>query len=182
IALLQFWRGEQEFLRPYPLHWALYVETSPDVGNTYEIVGDQNTYTFRMTENQPFEHKGYRGGCCVGRLNSEEELALMGDILKKVEIFQDIPTWNSHNWVKTALRTLRHSGFCIDLDESIGNLQYIMLHQLESWFEITHGVEGGVAEYPVQFVGYEYLDCVLHSRLRMLQRRAHVGRRGLYIW
>ncbi|KAG1790208.1 uncharacterized protein HD556DRAFT_1242660, partial [Suillus plorans] len=183
ISLFQYWRGQQEFLtRPYPLHWVLFVETSPDFGNTYEIVGDQNTYTFRMTENQFFDDREYRGGCQVGILKSEAELTLMGEILQKVVIFQNIPTWNSHNWVKAALRTLGHSSFCIHLDVLVGNLQYVMLDQLECWFRIQcRGYKVGF-EYSVQFVGHEYLECVLQSRLRMLQRRAHLGRGGVFIW
>ncbi|KAG2072802.1 hypothetical protein BDR04DRAFT_971338, partial [Suillus decipiens] len=83
------------------------------VGNTFEIVGDQTTYTFRMTENQLFENKDYRGGCYVGRVKSKAEVALMGVILKKVEVFQNIPAWNSHEWAKAALSVPRNSGFFI---------------------------------------------------------------------
>ncbi|KAG2032114.1 hypothetical protein BDR03DRAFT_1002803 [Suillus americanus] len=103
----------------YLLRWALYVETGQDVGNTYEIVGEQDSYTFRMTENQPLENKDRCGGCYVGRLNSDTELALMGDILKKVEVFQNNLAWNSHDWVETALTTLGDSGFSIHMEEWI---------------------------------------------------------------
>ncbi|KAG1766848.1 hypothetical protein EV702DRAFT_980562, partial [Suillus placidus] len=126
------WQGEEEPLKLYPLHWAFYVETGPGVGNTYEVVGDHNTYTFRIRLNQPLgNQEDYCGGCCVG-IVSEAELAIMGDILATVKVFRNIPFWNNHNWVVTALRALRDSGFCIHREEApcYGDLQDIMLYEL----------------------------------------------------
>ncbi|KAG1893838.1 uncharacterized protein F5891DRAFT_1195864 [Suillus fuscotomentosus] len=162
IALVQFWRGQKEPLRPYPLHWALYVETGPGVGNTYEIVGDQSTYTFRMTVDQPLANKeGYRGCCYLGRV-SEAKLPRMGAILAKIEVFRNCPIWNSHDWVETALRTLRDSGFPVHSKEEVlhGCLQDEMLWQLEDW----PGIED-----VVEFVGYQYLECVIYSKSRRLR-------------
>jgi hypothetical protein len=88
----------------------LYVETGSGIGNTYEIIGDQDSYTFSMTENQPLENKDCYGRCYVRSLDSETVLALIRDNLKKVEVFRNNPAWNSHDWVETALRTLRDSG------------------------------------------------------------------------
>ncbi|KAG2352833.1 hypothetical protein BDR07DRAFT_1435936 [Suillus spraguei] len=132
--------------------------------------------TFRMTENQPLANKeDCRGGCYVGRVNSEAQLALMGHLLEKVEVFQNIPVWNSHDWVEAALRTLRNSGFFIHGKKSTiyGCLQDIMICELESWLGVT---------YAVRFVGFEYLECVLHSRRRYLERREELARRGVRVW
>ncbi|KAG1876170.1 hypothetical protein C8R48DRAFT_374376 [Suillus tomentosus] len=162
IALVQFWRGQKEPLRPYPLHWALYVETGPGVGNTYEIVGDQSTYTFRVTVNQPLANKeDYHGCCYLGRV-SEAKLPRMGAILAKIEVFRNCPVWNIHDWVGTALRTLRDSGFPVHSEEEVrhGRLQDEMLWQLEDW----PGIEG-----VVEFVGYQYLECVIYSKSRRLR-------------
>ncbi|KIK45354.1 hypothetical protein CY34DRAFT_78130, partial [Suillus luteus UH-Slu-Lm8-n1] len=130
IALFQFWRGQEEPNRLYPLHWAFYIETGPDVGNTYEVVGDENTYTFRTRVNQLLENKeDHRGGCYVGRVNSDAELVKMGDILAKVEIHRNLPFWNSNSWVETALRVLHDARFCIYSEQfmKFGRLQNTML-------------------------------------------------------
>ncbi|KAG2338088.1 hypothetical protein BDR05DRAFT_1004505 [Suillus weaverae] len=142
IALVQFWRREEEPLKLYPLHWAFYVETGPGVGNTYEVVGD-HSYTFRIRLNQPLENmEDYRGDCCVG-IVSEVELAIMEDILATVKVFRKSPLWNNHNWVETALRALRDSCFSIYREEALyyGDLQDAMLYELESQRGIEDVVE-----------------------------------------
>lgn len=136
-----------------------------------------------MTVNQPLANKeDYRGCCYLGRV-SETKLSRMGAILAKIEVFRNCPIWNSHDWVETALRTLRDSGFPVHSEEEVrhGRLQDEMLWQLEDW----PGIEG-----VVEFVGYQYLECVIYSKSRRLRiegqewtkRSGLGGRRVGRIW
>ncbi|KAG2096382.1 hypothetical protein BD769DRAFT_1780802 [Suillus cothurnatus] len=104
IKVVQFWRGEKEPLRPYPLHWAIYVETSPGIGNIYQLVGNQTNYAIDIRFNQPVENsEDWRGSYSAGSVNSTE-LVEMETILPRVDIIHNLPCWNSQDWVDDALR------------------------------------------------------------------------------
>ncbi|KAG1772561.1 hypothetical protein EV702DRAFT_617017 [Suillus placidus] len=157
VKVVQFWRGEKEPLRPYPLHWAIYVETSPGVGNTYQLVGNQKNYAIDIKLNQPLENpKDLRGSYSVGRV-SRTELAEMEAILPRVDIIHGIPWWNSQDWVDDALRYLKCWGFSDIVGEmELSRLQDKMCWLLESWPGIENAVE---------FVGDSPdLACVLWNR------------------
>ncbi|KAG2338879.1 hypothetical protein BDR05DRAFT_1003832 [Suillus weaverae] len=157
VKVVQFWRGEKEPLRPYPLHWAIYVETSPGVGNTYQLVGNQKNYATDIKLNQPLENpKDLRGSYSVGRV-SRAELAEMETILPRVDIIHGIPWWNSQDWVDDALRYLKCWGFSDIVGEiELSRLQDKMCWLLESWPGIENAVE---------FVGdSQDLACVLWNR------------------
>ncbi|KAG2029748.1 hypothetical protein BDR03DRAFT_975593, partial [Suillus americanus] len=84
IKVVQFWRGEKEHLRPYPLHWAICVEISPGIGNAYQLVGNQTNYTIDIRFNQP------RQSSPKWRQPSKE--------LISYTIFRALPCWNSQDW------------------------------------------------------------------------------------
>jgi hypothetical protein len=99
------------------------------------------------------------GGCYVGRVNLDAQLAAMGDILAKVRIHQSLPYWNSHAWVEVALRRLGNSGFGINCEKLmwLRHLQQSMLYELENWPGIGPGIE---------FVSHKYLECVTESKIQ----------------
>lgn len=157
IKVVQFWRGEKEPLRLYPLHWAIYVETSPGIGNTYQLVGNQTNYAIDIRFNQRLENsEDWRGSYSVGSVSSTE-LAETETILQRVDIIHNLPSWNSQDWVDDALRYLKCWGFSDIIGElELANLQDRMCWLLESWPGIQNAVE---------FVGdSEGLACVLSNR------------------
>ncbi|KAG1736010.1 hypothetical protein EDB19DRAFT_1060043 [Suillus lakei] len=157
VQVIQFWRGAKEHRRPYPLHWAIYVETSSGIGNTYEIIGNPTNYAINIRLNQPLANaKDCRGGYVVGRVNWLE-LDEMERILPRVDIIHNLPCWNSHDWVDDALRYLKCWGFSNIIGETeLSRLQDDMCWLLESWPGI---------ETAVEFVGdSEDLACVLANR------------------
>ncbi|KAG1861570.1 hypothetical protein DFJ58DRAFT_777423 [Suillus subalutaceus] len=156
IKVVQFWRGEKEHLRPYPLHWAICVETRPDIGNTYQLVGDQTNYAIDIKLNQRLPKSDERGSYSVGSVSSTE-LDEMETTLRRVDIIHNLPCWNSQDWVDDALRYLKCWGFSDIIGETkLANLQDRMCWMLESWPGILDAVE---------FVGdSEDLACVLSSR------------------
>jgi hypothetical protein len=164
IKVVQFWRGEKEPLRPYPLHWAIYVETSPGIGNIYQLVGNQTNYAIDIRFNQPVENsEDWRGSCSAGSVNSME-LAEMETVLPRVDIIHNLPCWNSQDWVDDALRYLKCWGFSDIIGEpELANLQDSMCWLLES----RPGIENAV-----EFVGdSEDLACVLSNRRSAEMRR-----------
>jgi hypothetical protein len=164
IKVVQFWRGEKEPLRPYPLHWAIYVETSPGIGNIYQLLGNQTNYAIDIRFNQPVENsEDWRGSFSAGSVNSTE-LAEMETILPRVDIIHNIPCWNSQDWVDDALRYLKCWGFSDIIGEpELANLQDSMCWLLES----QPGIENAV-----EFVGdSEDLACVLSNRRSAEMRR-----------
>ncbi|KAG1863812.1 hypothetical protein F4604DRAFT_1030306 [Suillus subluteus] len=157
IKVVQFWRGEKEHLRPYPLHWAICVETRPDIGNTYQLVGNQTNYAIDIKLNQRLpKSDDWRGSYSVGSVSSTE-LDEMETTLRRVDIIHNLPCWNSQDWVDDALRYLKCWGFSDIIGETkLANLQDRMCWMLESWPGIKNAVE---------FVGdSEDLACVLSSR------------------
>ncbi|KAG2128086.1 hypothetical protein BD769DRAFT_1639885 [Suillus cothurnatus] len=157
VKVVQFWRGEKESLKPYPLHWAIYVETSPGIGNTYQLVGNQTNYAIDIRLNQPLENSGdLRGSHSVGNVNWTE-LTEMETILSRVDIIHKLPSWNSQDWVDDALRYLKCWGFSGIVGETkLAALQEQMLWLLECWPGIENAVE---------FVGdSEDLACILSNR------------------
>ncbi|KAG2128667.1 uncharacterized protein EDB93DRAFT_406618 [Suillus bovinus] len=156
VQVVQFWRGEEEPRRPYPLHWAIYVETSPSIGNTYQIAGDSTNYAIDIRLNQPLENlEDLRGSCIVGKVN-RKELDAMETLLPRVAIMRDLPCWNSHNWVEDALGYLRRCCcFSIVGEIKLSGLQDNMCWLLEEWPEIEDAVE---------FVGDANLACVQNNR------------------
>ncbi|KAG2029747.1 hypothetical protein BDR03DRAFT_1096222 [Suillus americanus] len=157
IKVVQFWRGEKEHLRPYPLHWAICVETSPNIGNTYQLVGNQTNYAIDIKLNQRLENsEDWRGSYSIGSVSSTE-LAEMETTLRRVDIIHNLPHWNSQDWVDDALRYLKCWGFSDIIGEpELAKLQDRMCWLLESWPGIQNAVE---------FVGdSEDLACVLSNR------------------
>ncbi|KAG1802597.1 hypothetical protein EV424DRAFT_1304381, partial [Suillus variegatus] len=110
VESVQFWRGEEEPGRPYPLHWAIYVETGLGIGNTYQIIKNSDNYTLNVRHNQPLENrKDWRGSFIVGTV-TWVEFSEMERILATVDITYDVPSWNSHDRVMSALVSLSGSG------------------------------------------------------------------------
>jgi hypothetical protein len=142
-------------LRPYPLQWAIYVETSRGIGNTYQLVGDQTNYAIDIKLNQPLENPDdLRGKYPVGSV-SPTELAEMETILPRVDIIHNIPWWNGQDWVDDALRYLKCWGFSKICGEAeLSGLQDKMCWLLESSPGINNAVE---------FVGCPDLACILAS-------------------
>ncbi|KAG2073066.1 hypothetical protein BDR04DRAFT_958236, partial [Suillus decipiens] len=134
VQVVQFWRGEEEPLRPYPLHWAIYVETSAGIGNTYQIAGNSPDYAIDIRLNQPLENlEDLRGSLIVGRVN-KGELDAMEQLLARVAIVRNLPHWNSHNWVEGALGYLRRCYFLGIVGEMVLlSLQDDMCWLLEKW-------------------------------------------------
>ncbi|KAG1822143.1 hypothetical protein EV424DRAFT_1399885 [Suillus variegatus] len=156
VQVVQFWRGEEEPRRPYPLHWAIYVETSPGIGNTYQTAGDSENYAINIRLDQPLENpEDLRGSCIVGSV-SRTELDAMETLLTRVVIVRDLPCWNSHNWVEDALGYLRRCCFFSIVGEiKLSGLQDNMCWLLEDWPGIEDAVE---------FVGDTDLACVQNNR------------------
>ncbi|KAG2074282.1 hypothetical protein BDR04DRAFT_1151368 [Suillus decipiens] len=157
VKVVQFWRGEKEPLRPYPLHWAIYVETSPGIGNTYQLVGDQTNYTIDIRLNQPIKNsKDLRGSYSVGSV-SWTELVEMETILPRVDIIHGLPWWNSQDWVEDALRYLKCWGF----SNIIGETMLAGLQDQMCWLvECQPGIDAAV-----EFVGdSKDLACILSNR------------------
>ncbi|KAG1863811.1 hypothetical protein F4604DRAFT_1030219 [Suillus subluteus] len=108
IKVVQFWRGEKEHLRSYPLHWAIYVETSPDIGNIYQLVGNQTNYAVDIRLNQHFQNSDdWRGSYSVGSVSSTE----LAEMVRRADITHDLLCWNSQDWVDDTLRYLKCWGF-----------------------------------------------------------------------
>ncbi|KAG1821677.1 uncharacterized protein BJ212DRAFT_1585691 [Suillus subaureus] len=93
VEVVQFWRGEKEPLQPYPLHWAIYVETSPGIGNTYQLVGNQTNYAIDIRISQPLENsEDLRGSHSVGSGFS----GIIGET--KLACLQDNMCWLLEGW------------------------------------------------------------------------------------
>ncbi|KAG1752807.1 hypothetical protein EDB19DRAFT_1903198 [Suillus lakei] len=133
VQVVQFWRGQEEYLRPHPLHWVIYLPTGPDIGNTYHLKGDADTYTMEFRRNQPHVNPDdWRGSHTMGRV-AEHHLYLFERNLASVPITYDDPTWNSQNWVWECLRQLRHQNFEISWEFRQCELQTKMCCLLEDW-------------------------------------------------
>ncbi|KAG2039658.1 hypothetical protein BDR03DRAFT_804772, partial [Suillus americanus] len=136
VEVVQFWRGEKRPQQPYPLHWAIYVETSPGIGNTYQIVGNSNNYAINIKHNQPLENRNdWRGSLIVGTV-TWVELGEMERILTTVDIMRDDPGWNSHDWVVSGLIFLSGSGLSgimIMSESRLRDLHNNMYWLLEVW-------------------------------------------------
>ncbi|KAG1863830.1 hypothetical protein F4604DRAFT_1783952 [Suillus subluteus] len=123
VEVVQFWRGEKKPQQPYPLHWAIYVETGRGIGNTYQIVGNSNNYAINIRHNQPLENRNnWRGSLIVGNV-TWVELCEMERILPTVGIMRSDPNWNSHDWVVSALISLSRSGLSGMMIMSEGRLR-----------------------------------------------------------
>ncbi|KAG2073995.1 hypothetical protein BDR04DRAFT_966052, partial [Suillus decipiens] len=110
VEVVQFWRGREEPRQPHPLHWAIYVETGRGMGSVYQIIGNPNNYTIEIKHNRLFENRTHwRGSFIVGTV-TWAELGAMESILARVEVIRGVPTWNSRNWVASALVSLSRSG------------------------------------------------------------------------
>ncbi|KAG1887008.1 hypothetical protein F4604DRAFT_1916842 [Suillus subluteus] len=157
VEVVQFWRGEEEPLRPYPLHWAIYVETSPGIGNTYQLVGNQKNYAIDIRLSQPLENsEDLRGSYSVGSV-SWAELAEMETILLRVDIIHDVPWWNGQDWVDDALRYLKCWGFSGIIEET----KLAWLQDKMCW--LLEGCDG--IQNAVEFVGDSGdLACVLSNQ------------------
>ncbi|KAG1861569.1 hypothetical protein DFJ58DRAFT_872310 [Suillus subalutaceus] len=142
IKVVQFWRGEKEHLWPYPLHWAICVEISPDIGNTYQLVGNQTNYPIDIRLNLRLQNSDdWRGSYSVGSVSSTE-LDEMETTLRRVDIIHDLLCWNSQDWVDDTLRYLKCWGFSDIIEEpELANLQDRMCWLLESWPGIQNAVE-----------------------------------------
>lgn len=151
--LCNFGKAKQQ---PYPLQWAIWVETGPRIGHTFKLVGDQTNYAIDIRLHQPLENwHNLRGSYCVGTVN-RKELDEMESILQRVDIIHNIPWWNDQDWVDDALRYLRCWGFSNIVGEAeLARLQDIMCWLLECWPEINDAV---------QFDGYPDLACVLSNK------------------
>ncbi|KAG1752806.1 hypothetical protein EDB19DRAFT_1669900 [Suillus lakei] len=111
VKVVQFWRGQEEYLRPNPLHWVIYIPTGPGIGNTYHLLGNTDT---------------------VGRV-AAHQLALFERHLASIPITCHDPQWNSQNWVWECLRHLRHQHFEISWEFRQCELQTKMCCLLEDW-------------------------------------------------
>ncbi|KAG1841696.1 hypothetical protein DFJ58DRAFT_844944 [Suillus subalutaceus] len=131
VEVVQFWRGEEEPLRPYPLHWAIYVETR-----------NRKNYAIDIRLSQPLENsEDLRGSYSVGSV-SWAELAEMETILLRVDIIHDVPWWNGQDWVDDALRYLKCWGFSGIIEETkLAWLQDKMCWLLEGCDGIQNAVE-----------------------------------------
>ncbi|KAG2747057.1 hypothetical protein P692DRAFT_20736616, partial [Suillus brevipes Sb2] len=106
VEVVQPRPGEEEHRRPYPLHWAIYVETGPGIGNTYQITRNSYNYAINIRLDQPPKNrKDWRGSFIVGTV-TWAELGEMERILATVDIVRNVPSWNSHDWVMSALISL----------------------------------------------------------------------------
>jgi hypothetical protein len=67
VEVVQLRPGEE---KPYPLHWAIYVETGLGI---YHITGNSDNYAIDIRIDQPLENrKGWRGIFTVGTATSAE--------------------------------------------------------------------------------------------------------------
>ncbi|KAG1797644.1 uncharacterized protein BJ212DRAFT_1465224 [Suillus subaureus] len=133
VEVVQFWQGQKEYLRPYPLHWVIYIPTGPGIGNTYHILGNTDTYTIEFKRNQPHVNPNdWRGSFTVGRV-ATHQLALLERHLASVPITRHDPRWNSQNWVWECLRYLRRQRFEISWQFRQCDLQTKMCCLLEEW-------------------------------------------------
>ncbi|KAG2101339.1 uncharacterized protein F5147DRAFT_762725 [Suillus discolor] len=98
VELLQSWRGGEGPQQHCPLRWAIYVETSPGIGNIYQIIGNSDNYAIDVGRNQPLE-----------RTFALEELGEMEGIFETVEIVRNVPSWNNNDWIISALGSLSQS-------------------------------------------------------------------------
>ncbi|KAG2135769.1 hypothetical protein DEU56DRAFT_388263 [Suillus clintonianus] len=156
VEIIQLWRGKIGPYRHFPLHWVIYVETDPGIGNTYQVVGNPDNYATDIKLNQPYEKSdNWRGSFSVGTVNWVQ-LGEMERIISRVQIMHDIPGWNSQDWVASALFSLKCSGF-FGITSEVGVLELAdkMCWLLEGW----PGVEN-----MVEFIGGDDLACVIANR------------------
>lgn len=107
VELLQSWRGGEGPQQHCPLRWAIYIETSPGIGNIYQIIGNSDNYAIGVGRNQPLERDLY-DRLSIGTVTLEE-LGEMEGILETVEIVRNVPSWNNNDWIISALGTLSQS-------------------------------------------------------------------------
>ncbi|KAG2132553.1 hypothetical protein BD769DRAFT_1448163 [Suillus cothurnatus] len=116
IEVVQFWRGQKEYLRPYP-----------------HIIGNTDTYTIEFKRNQPHANPDdWRGSFTVGRV-AAHQLALLERHLASVPITHHDSRWNSQNWVWDCLHHLRRQRFEISWHLRQCDLQTMMCTLLEEW-------------------------------------------------
>ncbi|KAG2148702.1 uncharacterized protein EDB93DRAFT_1084775 [Suillus bovinus] len=107
VETVQIWRLGKEPQRPYSLHWALYVETSPGIGNTYQIMGTSDNYAIDIRRNRPLEND-WSKRIIMGTVTLEE-IDEMERILTTVDIMHNVPNWNGNDWFMSALVSLSRS-------------------------------------------------------------------------
>ncbi|OJA13696.1 hypothetical protein AZE42_10924 [Rhizopogon vesiculosus] len=133
VEVIQFWRGQRAPGRPYPLHWAIYIPTGPGIGNTYEILGNIDTFTINFRRNQPHQNThAWRGSFLVCRLPIHQ-LAQFETLLATVPVMRNDQRWNCQNWVWDGLRCIRQQGFQISREITLVTLQAQMYNLLEDW-------------------------------------------------
>ncbi|KAG2096367.1 hypothetical protein BD769DRAFT_1394686 [Suillus cothurnatus] len=115
VEVVQFWRDEERTRRHCPIHWAIYVETGPGIGSTYQIIGNSNNYAIDIRHNQPLQTQNQRYGSIVVGTVTWVELFEMERILATVDI---MPDWNSHDWVMSALVSLSELSGIMIMSES----------------------------------------------------------------
>ncbi|KAG2047148.1 hypothetical protein BDR06DRAFT_1032714 [Suillus hirtellus] len=94
VEVIQFWQGQKEPLQPYPLHWVIYIPTSPSIGNTYHILGNMDTYTIDFRHSQPYPNPdAWRGSFAIGKV-AAHQLTQMEQHLASIPIACHDPRWN----------------------------------------------------------------------------------------
>ncbi|KAH7911113.1 hypothetical protein BJ138DRAFT_1186261 [Hygrophoropsis aurantiaca] len=133
IEVIQFWRGKNHKGYPYPLHWAIFIPTSPGRGHTYEVLGNIDSFTFHSVRDAPHHSPTmWRGSFTAGYVPITH-LSFMEEILRRVPIVRSNLDWNCQNWVSDALGRLRMHGLSINSAVSHSTLRTEMFQLLEAW-------------------------------------------------
>ncbi|KAG1751171.1 hypothetical protein EDB19DRAFT_1846179 [Suillus lakei] len=116
----------------YPPDWAIWIPTGPGVGNTYQIIGDQDTYTLDIRRNQPkvIPYPG-QTSVHVGRV-AAHKLAVLEKCLIGRPITHHDPKWNPRYWVWEALNfcSFRVGGFNVTPGMTQWDLDHMMIELL----------------------------------------------------
>ncbi|KIJ19159.1 hypothetical protein PAXINDRAFT_97186 [Paxillus involutus ATCC 200175] len=133
IEVVQFWRGERSPRRPYPLHWAIFVRTSPGRGNYYQVAGNIDTFTVDARYNVPLQNReAWRGSHVVGYV-APSHLHNLEVHLAQIPVVRHCRDWNCQNWVYDALKRLNFQELYTDVHLSMSRLQTQMCCLLEAW-------------------------------------------------
>ncbi|KAG1736783.1 hypothetical protein EDB19DRAFT_1829817 [Suillus lakei] len=113
--------------------WATYISTGPGIGNIYEILGDQDTYTLDIRRNQPEPNPDPLGRerIEVGKV-ALDQLDWLETYLARVPIRRHDPNWYPNHWVWDVLCDLRERGFAIDRTLRQWYLERHMLRELRA--------------------------------------------------
>ncbi|KAN0090758.1 hypothetical protein V8E55_004324 [Tylopilus felleus] len=157
LELVQFCRHELNRSQSHPLHWALFVRTSPPTapmgglparprpgtvhqqahGNFYELVGTPDTHTAQFFPGAfaPETYPDWRGTHVIGWVQPVV-LGAFERAVRQVPVWRGRPEWRCQQWayeVVCALGGGRCQGVYVDAGVTWAGMQRQMGRLLEAW-------------------------------------------------